>query len=58
MRLLRRQNALKVFAGDEFVPIVSGTIPASIVRDVFESLMTGISHAPDSLRIFYCMNGF
>jgi hypothetical protein len=58
MRLLRRLNALKVFTGDDFVPIVSGTIPVSIVRDVFESLMTGTSHALDSLRRFYCMNGF
>jgi hypothetical protein len=39
-----RLNALKFFAGDEFVPIVSGTILASIVRDVFESLLTGTSH--------------
>jgi hypothetical protein len=46
MRLLRRLNALKVFAGDGFVPIVSGTILASIVRDVFESLLTGTSHTP------------
>jgi hypothetical protein len=58
MKLLRRLNALKFFGGDEFAPIVSGTIPASIVRDVFESLMTGTSHAPHSLRRFYCMNGF
>jgi len=58
MRLLRRLNALKFFACDEFIPIVSGTIPASIFRDVFESLMTETSHTPDSLRRFDCMNGF
>jgi hypothetical protein len=46
MRLLLRLNALKLFARDEHVPIVSGTVPASIVRDVFESLITGTSHAP------------
>jgi len=46
MRLLRSLNALKFLAGDEYVPIVSGTVPASIVSDVFESLMTGTSQAP------------
>jgi hypothetical protein len=58
MRLLRHLIVLKVFAGNEFVPVVSGIILASIIRDVFESLMTGTSHAPDILRRFYCMNGF
>jgi hypothetical protein len=37
---------LKVFAGDGFVPIVSRAILASIVRDMFESLLTGTSHTP------------